>query len=355
MTDDPDERPAQDEPDHAPGPSRPGWSLPRIDLTPSERRMLDDIPRMQEILREQARRDLIPQRVVDQMREQINRRIDLTRSVRHMFGDISRTQEMLREQARRDLIPQRVVDQMREQINRHLQTLIEPAREFAARMAQQFEEAMPANWREIDAAQFSTVMDYCEAGPVAVVWVPRSEVVVKLAEAESHAARDQILIDHRDQILDDVANALLEATVNPTGAQEEARSQALEAISAARAGFDRAAQTLLASALGHVLEGALGFEQPGKAHKRFKERELDDATLTELRVVCLQLSTVNALTDTKFEPEGFNRHGTQHGSPAHLSEAAMLGAALLVTGWIRELSWLSEHRPELIKDDSSAA
>jgi hypothetical protein len=67
------------------------------------------------------------------------------------------------------------------------------------------------------------------------------------------------------------------------------------------------------------------------------------------------VSTVNALTDTKSNPDGFNRHGTQHGSPDHLSEAAMLGAALLVAGWIHELSWLREHRPDVIEQDTCDA
>lgn len=272
-----------------------------------------------------------------------------------MLGDVSNTQDTLREQVRRFVMPPPITEQLREQISRQLKTLIEPARELSARIAQQFDDAMPANWRGIDSAQFWKVMDLCETARVAVVWVPRSAVVIELAEAVSHAECEQILVRHRDQTLDDVAKALREATVNPTAAHQEARSQATEAIEAARAGFDRAAQTLMASALGHLLEGALGFERPGKAHKKFKERELNDAGLTELRIVCLQSATVNALTDTKLAPEGFNRHGTQHGSPSHISQAAMLGAATLVAGWIRELSWLCEHPPEVVKDDDASA
>jgi hypothetical protein len=194
--------------------------------------------------------------------------VKFTPSVRRLLGDISRTQESLREQVRRSIMPPPIAEQLRERFNRQLKTLIEPAREFAARAARQLEEAMPANWRGIDTVQFWKVMDLCETAEVAVVWVPRSEVVVKLAEAAAHAERERILVAHRGQILDDVAGALREATVNPTVAQQEARSQAIEGIEAARAGFDRAAQTLLASALGHLLEGALGFERPGTAHKR---------------------------------------------------------------------------------------
>jgi hypothetical protein len=276
--------------------------------------------------------------------------VDLAPSLRRILGDISRTQDTLREQVLRAVVPAPIAEQLREQINSQLRTLIEPAPLFADRVARQFDEAMPANWRGMDSAQFWKVMDLCASGRIAVVWVPRSEVVIQLTDTASHAERERVLINHRALVLDDVANALVEATADVTTAQTQASSQATEAIEAARAGFDRAAQTLLASALGHLLEGALGFERPGSAHKEFKQRDLDEATLTELRLVCLQLSTVNALTDTRFAPLGFNRHGTQHGSPNHFSGAAMLGAALLVAGWIRELSWLAEHRPAVLTD-----
>jgi hypothetical protein len=179
--------------------------------------------------------------------------------------------------------------------------------------------------------------------------------VRKIINADSQAERDEILIGHREAILDDVDQALGESAVEPTAAQQDARNQAVEAVSAARAGFDRAAQTLLASALTHLLEGGLGFQRLWQGRDKFGERDLNDAAISELRVACLEMSTVNALTQTNRSPEGFNRHGTQHGMPAYLTEPAMLGAALLVAGWLRELSWLAEHRPEAVKDDPPTA
>lgn len=163
--------------------------------------------------------------------------------------------------------------------------------------------------------------------------------------------RERVLVSHRDEILEDVAVALAESIISELPAQDAAREQAEEALEAARAGLDRAAQSLFGSALGHVLEGTLGFERPGKAFKEFKDKDLDAAVIGELRIVCLQLATVNSLTDTDEHPVGFNRHGTLHGNPAYFSEASMLAAALLVAGWIRELSWLAEHRSELFQPD----
>lgn len=107
---------------------------------------------------------------------------------------------------------------------------------------------------------------------------------------------------HRDEILQDVAAALDDSKISRLPEQDEARDQATAALDAARAGLDRSAQSLFASALGHVLEGSLGFDRPGKAFKAFKSKDLDAAVISELRVVCLQLATVNSLTDTDEDP-----------------------------------------------------
>jgi hypothetical protein len=210
---------------------------------------------------------------------------------------------------------------------------------------------MPENWRDLPRDGFFQVTDLAEKGEIAMVWVPRTEIVIELLEAESHAEREQVLVSHRSDVLDDVIAMIEEASVCAVPAQSEAREQAREAVEAARAGLDRAAQTLFAAALGHVLEGALGFVRPGAAYKAFKGKDLNEALIVELRLVCLQLATVNALINTVDGPVGFNRHGTQHGAPEHLSEPAMLGAALLVAGWLRELSWIAEHHPEAVTGD----
>lgn len=102
---------------------------------------------------------------------------------------------------------------------------------------------------------------------MSLVWVPRREIAGELAAVTTHVDRERVLVSHRDEILEDVAVLLADSTISQLREQDEARDQAEEALQAARAGFDRAAQSLFASALGHVLEGTLGFERPGKAFK----------------------------------------------------------------------------------------
>jgi len=265
---------------------------------------------------------------------------------------IARTQQSIREAFARVAVPSAAwLDRLNTQIEANRKSIIEPALKMAAYVRDAMSEAMPANWSDMSSEEFGAVLELAEKGVISLVWGPRREVTVLLAQARSQADLEAVLLAHRDEILEDVGVVLSESVISQTSAQDEALDQACEALNAASAGFDRAAQSLFASALGHVLEGSLGFERPGKAFKEFKNKDLDEAVLSELRIVCLQLATVNALTDTDQHPDGFNRHGTQHGNPDYLSQASMLGAALLVAGWIRELSWLAEHRPEAFEPE----
>jgi hypothetical protein len=80
-----------------------------------------------------------------------------------------------------------------------------------------------------------------------------------------------------------------------------------------------------------------------------EDRMAGDASIHELRIVALQIATSNTLVDIDREPVGFNRHGTQHGAPAHFTKPAMLASVMLLVGWIRELSDLAEHIPRCSK------
>ena len=275
---------------------------------------------------------------------------DLFVGLEQHMRSISRTQESIRKAIAAVGVPSTEwVNQVRAQIEANRKSIIEPALRMGASVRDAMREAMPTNWRDMSGDEFREVLGLAKTGVVNLVWAPRAEVTIELAAARIQADREHVLVAHRDELLQDVATVLGESTVTQLPEQDVAREQAAEALEAARAGLDRAAQSLFASALGHVLEGSLGFERPGKAFKAFKDKDLDAAVISELRVVCLQLATVNSLTDTDQNPDGFNRHGTQHGNPAYFSEASMLGAALLVAGWIRELSWLAEHRPDVFK------
>jgi hypothetical protein len=242
-------------------------------------------------------------------------------------------------------ISERISRDFREQLERNRRAIIEPALKAAVFVRDQIQQALPANWHDLDGDQFAALLDLAESGELCLVWAPRHEIVVEVLDAATHDDRDAVLRAHCEDVLDDVLSLLDDAAATAVPAQDQARDLVREAVAAAQSGFDRAAQALLASALGLILEGILGFERLGAAYKAYKDTDPEDAVIADLRLVCIQLTTANALVDTEHSPDGFNRHGTQHGDFDFLGEADMLAGALLTAAWIRELSWIAEHQP----------
>lgn len=215
--------------------------------------------------------------------------------------------------------------------------------------------ALPQNWRDLEPDEFERLLDLAKSGEIALVWVPRTTVLRRLIQATTHEKREAVLQAHRTDVLDDVDELLGQATIEAVPEQGEMRDSLAEAVAAARCGHDRAAQALSAAALGRALHALFGFERLGAAYKKFKDNDPREAAITQGRIVCLQVATANALSDTKLKPRGFNRHGTQHGDPAFFSESAMLAGLLLMAGWVREFAWLAEHHPEVFIRHTSKA
>jgi hypothetical protein len=234
-------------------------------------------------------------------------------------------------------------DDVLRQIEANRKTVIEPAIRMAQQAADLIAAALPENWRDVD--DIFPVLGLAETGTIPLIWAPRADIVAALAASGTHAAREQILVDRRNDVLVDVDAVFQDAAGSGNAALQQAYTQAGQALASAEANLDVPAQAAFASALGHVLEGALGFDRPGAAYRLYAATKPDDTDISELRLAFLQVATANALTDTKFAPSGFNRHGTQHGNPAYLTQPSMLGAALLVVGWLRELRWLEDNEP----------
>jgi hypothetical protein len=211
----------------------------------------------------------------------------------------------------------------------------------------------PENWHELQSGELD-VVDLVEESGIAVVWVPRAEIVDALMAADS-GARYEILVDSSAEVLDDLDAALAQARGAEAQGHADACEFAGEAIAAARDGHWTAAQALAASGLGQVIHGMFGyplFGGLGAARKKFSTRDIDEATMTVLKVALLEVCTVKALTDIHrgAEPQLFNRHGTQHGDRRFFSQSNAVGGLLLLVGWIREFAWLAEHRPDLFTD-----
>jgi len=216
-------------------------------------------------------------------------------------------------------------------------------------------EAWPPNWQEMSAERISKALDLAEVGTIPIIWVPPRPILEEIVDASTFDHREAVLSRHRGELLNAARQALAESRVEAIPEQAELARFADEAIAAAEADLDRAAQTLAAAGLGCLIHDVLGFKLLGEAFKELGDRMAGDASIHELRIVALQIATSNTLIDIDREPIGFNRHGTQHGAPVHFTEPAMLASVMLLVGWIRELSDLAEHHPEVFKEAPAEA
>jgi hypothetical protein len=213
-------------------------------------------------------------------------------------------------------------------------------------------EAWPPNWQEMNPDQTSAALDLAEEGTIPIIWVPPTPILEELLNAQTHIEREAVLSQRRTQLLDAAREAVADSTVQVVPQQAELARFAHEAIAAADSGLDRAAQSLAAGGIGYMIHSVLGYEKLGEAFKEMGERDPGDASIHELRFVSLQIATSNSLTDVDRGPAGFNRHGTQHGDPAHFTEPAMLASLMLLVGWVRELADLAEYHPEVFRSAS---
>lgn len=210
-------------------------------------------------------------------------------------------------------------------------------------------EAWPPNWQEMSPERISKALDLAEDGTIPIIWVPPRAILEEILDASTFENREAVLSGRRGELLTAGRQALAESRFEAIPEQADLARFAGEALAAAEADLDRAAQTLAAAAVGCLIHDVLGFKLLGEAFRELGDRMAGDASIHELRFVALQIATSNTLIDIDREPAGFNRHGTQHGALVHFTEPAMLASLMLLVGWVRELSDLAEHHPEVFK------
>ena len=117
------------------------------------------------------------------------------------------------------------------------------------------------------------------------------------------------------------------------------RGAGAQAIAAARAGHDAAAQALSGAIVGSTLQDLLGYETLAAARSDLSQPREPREELLLMRTTLLSYATVHALTNTTHGLSGFNRHGTAHGRVEQFGETQMLEAVMLVSGWLRECAF----------------
>jgi hypothetical protein len=187
----------------------------------------------------------------------------------------------------------------------------------------------PDNWD--DTVGLGSAMDLVAAG-WPIVWVPRSEIVVELINADDDDARSSLLVSHAEEILDDCEEAL--------GAIDTEELQKLcgfasEASVAARQNLHRAAQ----ATANVVVESAWNMHWKNKtpALRQKTVEDLGEIPISRfLPALCLAvLGSVYArfkLSNGDAVPGSYNRHASAHTvSDIQFTESNAIRAVMTAT------------------------
>lgn len=193
---------------------------------------------------------------------------------------------------------------------------------------------LPGNLRDVDDDDLNVVAMVALDEGIPLSWLPRTEIVVLLIEADGPAERVAILADRRDDILDDCEKALAPIV-------HEWAVHCRSAIDTMRANFDGPAQSHASNIIDSIVLGLHG--KNGRENVKMRAREDFDELPLQLAAENLSLRPLfRAFTqwfpNSGFDPPGyFSRHATSHAvghagvfAPISALVAVMLATSLTV-------------------------
>lgn len=203
-------------------------------------------------------------------------------------------------------------------------------------------EALPANWRELKSDELKQAVELMKADGLNLAWAPRKELVRQLITAKTHTNRCRILIDNREEIIEDVQSVLQSIERHDLQPVAEA---GFEAICTYRDGHPAPAQTYAAAAVGEILHGPLGYETFGEVKRTFRGKDpINDVGFRSFPLFAVGHALARTLDRFKDAGDGFNRNLTQHRIGSPHSEPNLLTVLLLLAGLLPEVErMLNRH------------
>ncbi|GGJ21470.1 hypothetical protein [Paenarthrobacter histidinolovorans] len=214
-------------------------------------------------------------------------------------------------------------------------------------------EIFPPNWPlHVDLDLAASILN-AEGLPLA--WVPRKKIVTSLLHAADREARLQILIENRDEVLDDCCEALDHITHPYLQRQLPLGRRVLAAL---KSGFDEPAQALAVvvtdAAVSAVIGGYRELDGGYKAYEKIVHLDFDQIQvpyeLVRAKAALAPLGTFYAtwLPDQGgSKPIELSRHVSVHAAGTdHFTPANALVAATLMASVLRALQDLAEDSGE---------
>lgn len=210
--------------------------------------------------------------------------------------------------------------------------------QVAAAFAEISARYLPANWRGHD-IDMDDVWRVAKAEGLALVWVPRGEIVAELLAADDTDARWQLLAAKSSDIVEDCSAVVAGVELAELA---DYRLRLEEALASHRAGFPAAAQSLAAVVFTALVQAVYAHGKLSNLRKStLRSSDPDEVTLYELKAALLveaslpAVEAIGDLTPAENWPTRFNRHltlhrvaGTQY-TTGNAIAALMLATALL--------------------------
>ena len=202
----------------------------------------------------------------------------------------------------------------------------------------------PVNLRDVVALDVVAAVALDEGIPLS--WVPRTEIVVLLIEADGPDARGRHPADRRDDILDDCEKALAPIA-------HEWAVQCRSAIAAMRANLDGPAQSHASNIVDSIVLGLHG--KNGRGHAKTRAREHFDDLPLQLAAENLSLRPLFRAFTTWFPNTAIEPPTTSLATPHHMPSAtggvfaptSALVAVMLAT------SLAVQYAPDELGDDAT--
>lgn len=172
------------------------------------------------------------------------------------------------------------------------------------------DSARPTNWTEVDTEKAQSLV----AAGWPIVWVPRSNLVTALIAAPDDAARRAILLEHADDIVDDVANTVANLKSERLAFLGDLAGEAVSCARNEKFGAAQAAATAVADTTIRRF-----WKLNAKEVQALIRPDFDDVPIRSLlRALC---GAVLARVFEQFwvdrgdpEPDSYNRHASIHGA-----------------------------------------
>jgi hypothetical protein len=219
--------------------------------------------------------------------------------------------------------------------------LLETVRKQGEALKRLATEFFPPNWDGRATGEVDQILAMSQSTGLNTVWVPRLEIIRELLVAPDDAARNAVLVNREDDILEDMDSCL--DGVTHTSTTEELRL-ARDAVSALRDGHPAAAQALAASVLSGLVHTAFAFKRFADARARFTRDDPNEVSMRQFRLTAILHTFGRALAKTDEADPGFNRHASLHAHEGHYIREHAISALLLLVGVLREVDVLLNRR-----------